>query len=148
MSEFGLYLAVGSLVTLADVAVFNLLARRDARLTRVKAHLVSTCIALCIGFSLHLSVVFRPDEALLGARLSRYIATVLFSGYVVQTAVILLVGPLYLEFVRHSLHATSRGFLPLLAHEKCAINLVKATAIGVGMFINFVSFKYFVYAGY
>ena len=147
--QFGLFCVVGVVNTCLDVGVYNLLARKPIAWPRIPASVASTTLAMIVGFTLNLQIVFRPEKANLWLRASRYLLVTCFSSYVVQSAVIYLTTHAWRSPFRHMQKLL--GCIPRYSHlsnEFIDRNTSKMIAVGVGLVWNFCLNRWYVYANY
>ncbi|HET9649343.1 MAG TPA: GtrA family protein [Microlunatus sp.] len=121
------YLLVGGFNTLLDLALFTVFAV-VVHLPPLVANVLSTSITLCISFVLNRVFVFRTERSV-QRTVVQFVAVTLFSGLVVQSAVIW--GVLHVGAV----------LVPGLSHDILA-PLAKICAMGVGMIFNFLAYRW------
>lgn len=121
------YTAVGSFNTLLDLGIFSLLSVL-AGVNPLIANIVSTCITLCVSFFLNRRVVFKSTQRMASTFLP-FVTVTLFSGLVVQSAVIWSVLHLADTF-----WASAATAVTAPASKICAI--------AVGMVTNFLGYRW------
>ena len=121
------YLVVGGFNTLLDLSLFSLFAV-VAGLQPLVANVASTCITLCISFVLNRRVVFRSSHGAWKTFVP-FVTVTLFSGLVVQSAVIW--GVIQLGDI--VVPGAPASFVAPMA---------KVCAMGVGMISNFLGYRW------
>jgi putative flippase GtrA len=121
------YLLVGGFNTLLDVGLFTLFAV-VVGLNPLVANVLSTSITLCVSYLLNRVFVFRTERSV-QRTVVQFVAVTLISGLIVQSAVIwavLQLGGLLAPGIPYDLLAPA----------------AKICAIGVGMWCNFVGYRW------
>jgi putative flippase GtrA len=121
------YVLVGLLNTATDFVGFSLLAV-VVGLPPVLANVISTVCVMTMSFFLNRAWVFRSEASGVGTFV-RFVGVTLFSGLLVQSAVIVTVL------------AFCDAVLPSLAGEIAAPG-AKLTAMAVGMVVNFLGYRW------
>ncbi len=121
------YLVVGLFNTALDITLFTALAVGLGVLP-VVANVISTVVVMTLSFFVNRAWVFRSDSAGLGAY-AGFVAVTLFSGWVVQSVVILGV-----------LHGAS-VFAPDISDD-LVTPAAKVVATAVGMVSNFLGYRW------
>lgn len=127
LGELLRYLVVGSFNTLLDLGLFSLFAV-VVGLPPLLANVISTCITLCVSFFLNHRVVFRSTHGAWNTFIP-FVTVTLFSGLVVQSAVIW--GVIHLA-----------GVVVPAAPDSLVAPAAKVCAIGVGMVSNFLGYRW------
>lgn len=145
--QFGFFVVAGVMTTLLDFAVYNLLTRPPLRWPRIRSNCVSVTAAICFSFTVNLLFVFRPEDAAVVTRATRFLLVTMFSAYVLQNLVIYLTSKLWLapadlavSFSRRL--AATRSW----SEEFVRRNAVKVCAVAVGLIWNFFWYRYFVFS--
>lgn len=139
------YLAIGAFITGADMMLYSALTGGTVRLPRIRANIISVSCGMILGFMLHLSLVFQPQEPLLLERLLKYVVVVGISVYGVQNLVIYTLAEHWHSPSR--LAAFSVRALGIAQPDDLIDRLTgKSLAAVAGVTWNFVFFKFFVYA--
>lgn len=121
------YLFVGGFNTLLDLALFTCFVV-VVGLLPVVANVASTTITMCVSYLLNRTIVFRSNNRR-ASTAAGFVAVTLFSGLLVQSAVIasvMWVGQSYLG-------AAEFAWFPSFA---------KICAMGVGMITNFLGYRW------
>lgn len=140
-----LYIVTGASVTCLDILLYNVFSSGPLKLKRILAHLYATALSMTAGFSMHFLFVFQPSDPLVFERMLRYVLTICFSAYVLQTSII------YYLSLRLAVHtnlpaALARiGVMTGIPVECCACNYTKLCAVAAATAVNYVAFKFFVY---
>ena len=121
------YALVGVFNTGLDLVLFTLLAV-VINVAPLAANVVSTLIVLCVSYLLNRGFVFRTERSIQGTVVP-FVAVTLFSGLVVQSAVIWAV-----------LHLG--GLLAPGLSEDVLTPFAKTCAIGVGMLSNYLGYRW------
>jgi len=125
--EFWKYVLVGGCNTLLDLGLFSLFSI-GCGITPVIANIMSTCIVLCVSYFLNRRFVFKSDASYVRSSV-QFVMVTLFSGWVVQGAVIWAVT-----------HLLAWWFSPAQA-DVWAV-LAKICAMGVGMISNYIGYHW------
>jgi putative flippase GtrA len=117
-------------------------------LPRIQANLISTTAGMLLDFILHYALVFHPAQAALPSRIAKYVVTIGFSVYVVQSAVIYILAKLWRGPVQlvQAIHGQTH-LMPQWSNDFLDRVTGKFAAALAGMAWNFIMFKLFVYAG-
>lgn len=121
------YLLVGLFNTALDLALFSLLAV-GIGMAAVLANTISTVCVMTISFFVNRAWVFRSESSGVGVYL-RFAGVTLFTGLLVQSAVILAVL------------ALAEAVAPSLAPE-LVTPAAKVVAMGTGMVVNFLGYRW------
>ena len=139
---------VGVATTAIDFVVFNLLTRRAVGWGRIPANVVSVTVAMAWSFLANWLIVFQPVGAEWLSRAGRFLATTVFSAFVLQNLILYLTTNHWkrpanaVRFVVRSLRLQR-----WLNDDVCSRNTCKALATFVGLTWNFCWYKFYVYAG-
>ena len=125
----------GLATTVVDFLVLNCLLRFSFIESRVVANIVSVSCAICVSYVLNSRFVFCAGSDSL-IRVAEFVGGSLFSGFVLQSVVLLIGERLLLRC------AGSARMAPWMV-----TNIVKALAIGVGMVWNYCIYRYIVFDG-
>jgi len=125
--EFWKYVLVGGFNTLLDLGLFSVFSI-VVGITPVLANVMSTCIVLCVSYFLNRRFVFKSNASYVRSSV-QFVAVTLFSGLVVQSAVIWCVT-----------HLLAWWFTPEQAHLWAVI--AKICAMGVGMISNYIGYHW------
>ena len=132
---------VGVVNTLLDFALFNFLAGR-CRWTKIRANLVSASVAMTFSFLANWHWVFPAHGGHPAERALRFLAVTLTSGWLVQNGVIRLLDAGTLKLLTRVVGPTYSEAKMNLLHR----NLLKAAAVGAGMFWNYAGYRMWVFA--
>ncbi|MDF1487936.1 GtrA family protein [Tessaracoccus caeni] len=121
------YALVGGFNSLLDLSLFSLFAV-VAHLDVFVANVISTTITMCVSYLLNRFWVFRSDAGW-ASTAAGFVGVTLFSGLVIQSAVIWTV-----------LQAGAT-VVPGLPYELLA-PIAKACAMGVGMVTNYLGYRW------
>jgi putative flippase GtrA len=142
-----LFCVVGVLTTIVDFGIFNRLTRPAAGWRRIPANLVSVTVAMAWSFLANWIIVFHPDGNEWMARAGRFLATTVFSAFILQNVILHVTtrvwkGPVNaVLFLVRTLRLDHR-----LDDDICSRNTCKALAVSAGLVWNFCWYKFFVYA--
>lgn len=126
-SPFLRYALVGAFNTGLDLVLFTVLAV-VINVAPLAANVASTVIVLCVSYLLNRGFVFRTERSVRGTVI-QFVAVTLFSGLVVQSAVIWTV-----------LHLG--GLLAPGLPEDVLAPFAKICAMGVGMLSNYLGYRW------
>jgi putative flippase GtrA len=148
--QFIFFCVVGVASTVIDFGIFNLLTRPGAgrlRLPMIPANIISVTAAMTWSFLANWLLVFRPaGEDWLG-RAGRFLATTLFSAFVLQNVVLYFTTRVWEGPVRASIYIARKFGLNKRAGEDwIARNTCKTLAVSAGLVWNFCWYKFFVFA--
>lgn len=121
------YVLVGLLNTALDLALFTLLAV-GVGLAAVLANALSTVCVMTLSFFLNRAWVFRSGSSGVGTFVG-FVAVTLFTGLLVQSAVIVAVI------------ALAEAFTPALP-TALVTPAAKVVAMGAGMVVNFLGYRW------
>lgn len=121
------YVLVGLFNTALDLALFTLLAV-GVGLAAVLSNTVSTVCVMTVSFFLNRAWVFRSESSGVTTYL-RFAAVTLFTGLLVQSAVIV------------SVLVLAEAVVPSLAVE-LVTPAAKVVAMGTGMVVNFLGYRW------
>lgn len=143
IAKFG---AVGVLNTVIDFTIYNLLTSKRFKLSRVRANLISTSIAMIFSFFANQRYVFQSQGGSFWVQALSFYAVTAFGLYVLQNLVIhflsknwKLIPNLAVKIV-HILHLNR-----LLSDDFVSKNTVKLAATLISLIWNFVLFQYVVF---
>jgi len=141
------FVLVGVATTAIDFVVFNLLTRPRVGWRRIPANVVSVSVAMAWSFLANWLIVFQPGGSEWLERAGRFLATTLFSAFVLQNALLYLTTyhwkwPANLVW----LVVQSLRLDRWVDEDVCSRNTCKALAVSVGLVWNFCWYKFFVYA--
>lgn len=141
-----LFGVVGVLNTALDFLLYNLFTRPPLRLSRIRANLCSTTVAMAFSFAVNFLFVLQPDTPQVPERALKFIAVTAFSLYIIQSFVIYLASTVWLAPVRLVIHmARLWPSTRCLTDEFIGKNTVKLLATVCSLIWNFFFYKYFVY---
>ncbi len=138
---------VGVATTAIDFGVFNLLTRRAVGWGRIPANVVSVTVAMAWSFLANWLIVFQPGGHEWLGRAGRFLATTLFSAFVLQNAILYFTTYRWRGPVNAALSIVRALRLQRwLDDDVCSRNTCKAMAVSAGLVWNFCWYKFFVYA--
>jgi len=145
-TQFALFCIVGTMTTLIDFAVFNLLTRPAVGWRRIPANSVSVAIAMAWSFLANWFIVFRPAGYEWLERAGRFLVTTAFSAFVLQNVILYFTTYVWKGPVNVALLVFRKLPLKRLNDDMIARNTCKALAVSAGLIWNFCWYKFFVYA--
>jgi putative flippase GtrA len=146
--QFGLFLVAGTLTTLLDFVIYNLLTREAVGWGRIPANCVSTTFAMTFSFTVNWLFVFQPAGGDVALRAIKFVAVTAASSYGLQNLVIYVLSKVWPGPVR-LVYGLAQGMPATRSWGEDFVgrNTVKAAAVGAGILWNFLWYRYFVYAG-
>ena len=144
--QFLLFCVVGVITTAVDFGIFNLLTRPAVGWRRIPANLVSVTVAMAWSFLANWFIVFHPDGDDWLERSGRFLATTIFSAFVLQNAVLYVTTFAWKGPVNVALFVVDKLRLkPWLNDDTVSRNTCKTLAVVAGLIWNFLWYKFFVY---
>ncbi len=142
-----IFCVVGVATTAIDFGIFNFLTRPSLGWRRIPANIVSVAVAMTWSFLANWLIVFQPGGHQWLDRAGRFLATTLFSAFVLQNVILYVTtyrwkGPSKaVLFVLRQLRLQA-----WLDEDMASRNTCKALAVSAGLVWNFCWYKLFVYA--
>jgi putative flippase GtrA len=145
--QFLLFCVVGVITTAVDFGIFNLLTRPAAGWRRIPANVVSVTAAMAWSFLANWFIVFHPGGDEWMQRAGRFLATTIFSAFVLQNVILYFTTYVWQWPSRFAVIVVGRLRLNhRLNDDMVARNTCKALAVSSGLIWNFLWYKFFVYA--
>jgi putative flippase GtrA len=146
MKQLALFCAVGVGSTIIDFAVYNVFIAKF-NWSRLKSNIISMSAGLSFAFACNAAFVFPSNADSLQVYLVKFIASNLFSMYVVQSSFIYVSTRAWsaevLEFVDW---LKKTGCFFSFSAAVLARNIVKMGGTALSLICNFLLYKYFVFS--
>ena len=139
--QAGGFMLVGGFCAGLDIVLFNFLTSR-LQWSKIRANLVSVSLAMTFSFLANWHWVFPAHGGHPAERAVRFLVVTLASGWLVQNGVIRLLDAGSLELLTRAVGPTYSEAKVNLLHR----NLLKAAAVGAGMFCNYAGYRLWVFA--
>ncbi len=142
LAQIGKFGLVGILNTLIDFAIFNFLSSKRVGLSKIRANLVSTTVAMIFSFFANQRFVFQSQGGNFWQQAISFYLVTAFGLYVLQNVVIWLVTKkmAWLQSLILSV-AGLFGLRKRLSDDFIIKNCAKLAATVVSLTWNFVMFK-------
>ncbi|USN95906.1 MAG: GtrA family protein [Candidatus Nomurabacteria bacterium] len=137
--RFARFICVGFFNTTLDFLLLNLLAF-VAHIPVLVANVVSVCVGVVVSYYLNHIFVFRHHSPPSLQSFAKFFIVTGISVVVVQTVVIAIMTPIYMNLLHSLLNLVSSFGLDGYEHQ-LAVNMAKVTAVLVGMFWNYILYS-------
>lgn len=140
------FISVGIINTLIDFLIYNVLTSKGVGLSRIKANVISTTIAMLFSFNFNKSLVFESTGGSIPLQAIAFVAVTAFGLYVLQNLVIYFLTHVWLAPVKLANQIVKRiGLRRLFSPDFVAKNSAKVAATVVSLTWNFLLYQNFVF---